>query len=263
MRQNRHAHGAPGDESSEVHHIRETTLFLVFDTELSTKELEPTFSSPGRFHFFRIQFRIEYETNDGVRESDERPLTHLLMRRAPDVADAIPARSTSCRVPLFVSHAQLPAVKEMSHRRFRKIHDAVPTLHHRANCRQGSSAQTLQHGSSGRPPTRSRSVSSSTPATRATVSQLAPNQHGLHAAFRRLQQQLEWQGALGWSPRLYGDCRVCSSKSSRERIGIARASSGLRCSSASGTNKRKKHSPWQARCDQQWQVVALPVASVF
>ena len=42
----------------------------------------------------------------------------------------------------------------------------------------------------------------------------------------------EWKGALGWSPRLYGDCRVCSSESFGEGIGIARASSGLRCSSA-------------------------------
>ena len=102
----------------------------------------------GRFQFSRVQFRIKYEKNDGGRESDERPLTHLLMRRAPDVADAIPARSTSCRVPLFVSYAQLSAVQELSQGRCRKIHDAVVTLHHRANCRQGSSAQTLQHGRS-------------------------------------------------------------------------------------------------------------------
>ena len=131
-------------------------------------------------------------------------MTHLLVRRARHDSDAIPARTTSCRVPPSISYAQLSAVQEEKLRRFRKIHDAVVTLHHRANCRQGSSAQSLQNGRSGRPPTRSRSVSSSTPATRATGSQLAPNQHGLHAAFRRLQQQLEWQEALGWSPRLYG-----------------------------------------------------------
>ena len=130
------------------------------------------------------------------------------------------------------------------------------TLHHRANCRQGSSAQSLRHGRSGRPPTRSRSVSSSTPATRATGSQLAPNQHGLHAAFRRLQQQLEWQGALGWSPRLYGDCRVCSSKSSREEIGILRASSGLRCSSA-----QKPCVVVVAKADHQAAIGAVTTAS--
>ena len=145
----------------------------------------------GRFHFCRIQFCIENEKNDGGRDVGEPRMTHLLVRRAPHDSDAIPARSTSCRVPGFVSYAQLPAVQEMSHPRFRKIHDAVVTLHHRANCRQGSSAQSLRHGRSGRPSTRSRSVSSSTPATRATGSQLAPNQHGLHAAFRRLQQQTE------------------------------------------------------------------------
>ena len=77
----------------------------------------------------------------------------------------------------------------------------------------------------------------STTTTRATGSQLAPNQHGLHAAFRRLQQQTEGACALGWSPRLYGDCRVCSSKSSREEIGIVRASSGLRCSSAQKSSR--------------------------
>ena len=154
------------------------------------------------------------------------------MRRAPDDADAIPARSTSCRVPLFVSYAQLSAVQELSQGRCRKIHDAVMTLHHRANCRQGSSAQSLRHGRSGRPSTRSRCVSLEHDHGARYWLQLAPNQHGLHPAIRRLQQQLEWQGALGWSPRLYGDCRVCSSKSSREGIGIVRASSGLRCSSA-------------------------------
>ena len=143
----------------------------------------------GRFHFSRIQILVEYEKKSGWRECDEPRMTQVLVRRAPDVADAIPARSTSCRVPLFVSYAQLSAVQELSQGRCRKIHDAVMTLHHRANCRQGSSAQSLRHGRSGRPSTRSRSVSWSTPATRATGSQLAPNHHDLDAAFRPLRQQ--------------------------------------------------------------------------
>ena len=186
----------------------------------------------GRFQFSRVQFRIKYEKNDGGRDVGEPRMTHLLVRRAPHDSDAIPARSTSCRVPGFVSYAQLPAVQEMSHPRFRKIHDAVVTLHHRANCRQGSSAQTLRHGRSGRPSTRSRCVSQEHDHD---ARYWLPAGSGLHAgqvAIRRLQQQLEWQGALGWSPRLYGDCRVCSSESCGEGIGIARASSGLRCSSA-------------------------------
>ena len=113
----------------------------------------------GRFHFSRIQFCIKNEKNDGCRECGEPRMTHLLARRAHHDSDAIPARSTSCRVPLFVSYAQLPAVQEMSHPRCRKIHDAVVTLHHRANCRQGSSAQSLRDGRSDRPSTRSRCAS--------------------------------------------------------------------------------------------------------
>ena len=95
-----------------------------------------------------------------------------------------------------------------------------------------------------------------TPTTRATGFSWLPTSMVVHPAIRRLQQQLEWQGALGWSPRLYGDCRVCSSKSSREGIGIARASSGLRCSSA-----QKPCVVVVAKADHQAAIGAVTTAS--
>ena len=83
---------------------------------------------------FRIKYEKNFpsEKNDAGRKNDQPRMTHLLVRRAPDVADAIPARSTSCRVPLFVSYAQLPAVQELSHSRFRSDRDACRHCHHRA-----------------------------------------------------------------------------------------------------------------------------------